>query len=581
MARNSSSPLNGDGTAYGDDPLAGHPSPARRLYQLLLPEKEDLGTVLLFAVIAGVLYLASPLAVDVLVNSLAFGAREGVYIQALVILTLGLFVFLCLLGLVRAAQYYVTELIQRRLFVRLSADMVYRLPRVRMEALDLKLGPDLVNRFFDMVTVQKAASLLLLDGINLVLGAFIGLLILGFYHPFLLVFDLILLATVGVIMWGFGKGAVITSVQESYAKHDTASWLEQVAMFPYLFKSSGGVKMAEEKADELAHGYLDSRKAHYRIVFRQIVGLLFLQAVAFSALLGVGGFLVLDGQLTLGQLVAAELIVSAIVANLASLGKHAESLYDVLAAVDKIGYVVDLPVERTDGEIPAVEKLSPGATVSVEGLGFRYRSGRDVFEGLSFHLEPGKRMAVQGQPGDGTSTFMDILFGVRDPQAGTVRVDGIDIRNWDLKALRAQVALVRGQDLVEASVLENVRFGRPEFSRSDVEDVLAKVGLLEDVMRLPQGLDTQLSVGGRPLSSSQRTRLVIARAALGKPRLLLLDDNIEYRDPAIFSDLSEFLFDPSHGWTLMIATRDPSISQECHAVLDLTHNVAVDQEVAQ
>jgi ABC-type bacteriocin/lantibiotic exporter with double-glycine peptidase domain len=581
MARNVSQHSNGAGAGHGDLPWGGHPSPFRRLYQLLLPEKEDLGTVLLFAVIAGVLYLASPLAVDVLVNSLAFGAREGVYIQALVVLTLGLFVFLCLLGLVRAAQYYVTELIQRRLFVRLTADMVYRLPRVRMDALDQKLGPDLVNRFFDMVTVQKAASLLLLDGINLVLGAFIGLLILGFYHPFLLVFDLLLLLTVGVILWGFGKGAVVTSVDESYAKHDTASWLEQVAMFPYLFKSSGGVKIAEEKADALAHEYLETRKAHYRIVFRQIVGLLFLQAIAFSTLLGVGGFLVLDGQLTLGQLVAAELIVSAIVANLASLGKHAESLYDVLAAVDKIGYVVDLPVERTSGEMPAVTTETPGASVVVEGVAFRYPGGRDIFSGLDFQLEPGRRMAVKGGPGDGTSTLMDILFGAREPHEGTVRVDGIDVRNWDLTALRSTVALVRDQDVVQGSVLDNVRFGRSEFGRSDVEAALDKVGLLEEVMRLPQQMDTVLNVGGRPLSSSQRTRLVIARAILGNPRLLLLDDNIEYRDPTIFSDLSNFLFDDRNGWTLMIASRDPSILDDCHVILDLTQGGRLDKGVAQ
>ena len=234
----------GAGTTAGDAHGSTTPPPYRRLYQLLLPERQDLATVLLFAVFSGVLYLASPLAVDIVVNNLAFGAAEGVYVQALVLLSLALFGFLCLMGLVRAAQYYVSELIQRRLFVRLTADMVYRLPRVRMSALDQKLGPDLA------------------------LGAAIGLLILGFYHPFLLLFDLLLIGSVVFILWGMGQGAVKTSVAESYAKHDAASWLEQVAMFPYLFKSDGADRLAANRANDLAEGYLDARSKHYRIVFR-------------------------------------------------------------------------------------------------------------------------------------------------------------------------------------------------------------------------------------------------------------------------------------------------------------------------
>ena len=504
---------------------------------------------------------------DVLVNSLAFGSNEGVYVQALVVLSLGLFGFLCLLGLVRAAQYFVTELIQRRLFVRLTADLVYRLPRVRMEALDQKLGPDLVNRFFDMVTVQKAAALLLLDGLNLVLGALIGLLILGFYHPFLLIFDILLIGATVLILFGLGVGAVRTSVEESYAKHEVASWLEQVAMFPYVFKSDGASRLAARRANDLAQDYLDARRGHYRVVFRQIIGLLALQAVASAALLGVGGLLVLEGELTLGQLVAAELIVSTIVANLASLGKHAESFYDALAAVDKIGYVVDLPVERSTGERPALAE-GGGAELTVEDLNFGYDPSRPVLQQVSLHVEPGERVALVGAAGYGTSTLMDILIGVRAPQQGRVLVDGMDVRTWQLDALRSRVALVRGQDLVEASILENVRFGR-DLSRADVERALEHVGLLSDIDRLDAGLETGLMVGGRPLSSSQRSRLILARAIVGGPRLLLLDENLENLEPQTLSELSRFVFDRDNPWTLLVASTDPQVLGLCDRSVDM------------
>lgn len=541
--------------------------PLTRLYQLLLPERKDLWTVVLFAVLAGVLYLATPLAVDALVNSLAFGASEGVYVQALVVLSLGLFGFLLLLGLVRAAQYFVTELLQRRIFVRLSADLAYRLPRVRMEALDQKLGPDLVNRFFDVVTVQKSGALILLDGVNLVLGAFIGLLILGFYHPFLLVFDLVLIAYVIAVPLVLGRGAVSTSIDESYAKHRVASWLEQVALFPYLFKSDGASHLAGMRANELAEEYLDARERHWRVVFRQMLSFLALQALASAALLGLGGFLVLNAELTLGQLVAAEIIVSTIVANLASLGKHVEAFYDALAAVDKIGYVVDLPTEREGGERPPSDE--DGALVELERLEFGYDPMRPVLQGVTFRLERQERVALVGAAGFGTSTLMEILFGLRIPQAGLVSIDGVDVRDWDLEELRHRVALVRGQDLVEASVFENVCFGRPGVSRQDVRHALGKVGLLDDVMRLPSGLDAILNVGGRPLSSSQRSRLILARAIVGSPSLLLLDENLENLEPQTFSELTDFVFGHDNGWTLLVATRDPSIIERCDRVIDM------------
>jgi len=553
----------------GQDAHSSHKPPFppfKRLYQLLLPEAKDLWTVLLFAVLSGVLYLAVPLAVDALVNQLAFGASDGVYLQALVILSLGLFGFLVLLGLVRAAQYFVTELIQRRLFVRLSADLAYRLPRVRMEALDQKLGPDLVNRFFDVITVQKAGALILLDSVNLALSTIIGLLILGFYHPFLLLFDLILIAYVVFVLTVMARGAVSTSIDESYAKHRVAAWLEQVALFPYLFKSDGAEYLARIRANDFAEEYLDARSRHWRILFGQILSLLFLQALASAALLGLGGFLVLNAELTLGQLVAAELIVSAIVANLAGLGKHVEAFYDALAAVDKIGYVIDLPIERAGGERP---ERRGGSRVEIERLGFGYSPSRPVLTDVSLTLEPGERVALLGSAGAGTSTLLDILFGIRAPGNGEVVVDGTEVREWDLGELRHRVALVRGHDLVEASVFENVCFGRPGVSRQNVREALEKVGLLDDIMRLPGGLDAVLNVGGRPLSASQRTRLILARGIVGSPALLLLDGTLDDLEARALVELtgSVLMHDPNR--TTLVVSHDPAVIELCDRTIDM------------
>lgn len=352
------------GQGHGHD----HPAPHRRLLGLMRAEMPDVWSIVLFSGITGILYLAVPLTVDAVVNNIAFGGQEQVYLQALVILSVALLAFLGLLAFVRAVQHYLTEVIQRRIFVRLAADLAYRLPRVTAASTDQIHVPELVNRFFDVLTVQKSTALLLLEGVNLVLSAVIGMIVLGFYHPSLLAFDLVLLGLVCFIVFGLGRGAVKTSIQESVSKYAIAGWLEQIAHFPNLFKSPGGERFALDRTDLLARRYLDARQSHFRVLIRQICGLLALQAIASSSLLVVGGVLVLSGELTLGQLVASEIIVNAVVASVAKLGKHLEGWYDAMAAVDKLGYLIDLETEREEGETPA-QRTRP-ARVEVAGLAF-------------------------------------------------------------------------------------------------------------------------------------------------------------------------------------------------------------------
>ena len=548
---------NGHGHGHGAHP---HPEPYQRLLGLMRAEMPDVWSIVLFSVITGILYLAVPLTVDAVVNNIAFGGQEQVYLQALVILSVALLAFLGLLAFVRAVQHYITEIIQRRIFVRLAADLAYRLPRVTANATDRIHAPELVNRFFDVLTVQKSTALLLLDGVNLVLSAVIGMVVLGFYHPSLLAFDLVLLALVCFVVFGLGRGAVKSSIQESVSKYSIAGWLEEVAHFPNLFKSPGAGQFALDRTDVLARRYLDARKSHFRVLIRQISGLLAIQALASSSLLVVGGVLVLSGELTLGQLVASEIIVNAVVSSVAKLGKHLEGWYDAMAAVDKLGYLVDLETEREAGEVPA-DRTRP-AQVDVSGLSFAY-DHKPVLSDVSFSLEPGSRTALSAPLGGGASTVLDLLYGLRNPTSGHVLVDRLDLRQWSLEALRRDVAIVRGHEIIDATISENVRLARTDIGLDEVREALAAVGLLEDVLIMPRGMDTPLLLGGRPLTKLQRTRLVLARAIVGRPRLLLIDEALDGLEPGVLHALASVLFDRKRPWTLLIATHDREVMQLC------------------
>lgn len=544
-----------------------HP-PARpfaRLRLLLQPEGRDLVTVAIYALAVALLSLATPIAVESLVNTVAF----GVFLWPLFVLASILLACLGLAAAVRAMQVYVVECIQRRLFIRVVGDYAHRLPRIRLDALDGQNGPELVNRFFDVLTVQKSLATLLMDGVLIVVTTVVGMIVLAFYHPFLLGFDVILILLIAFLLFVLGIGGVSTSLHESHAKYDTAAWLEELVRTPKAFKFAGGRHLAFARADELAEHYADARKAHFRIVWRQTVFALGLQVVASTMLLGLGGWLVIQRQLTLGQLVASELIVALVVASVAKLGKYAETYYDLMSGAEKLGLLTDLPLERAGGE--SLPERDGGLTLRLRGV--TGVAGRPFPRPIDWVIRPGERIAVVGPAGSGKSTLFEIICGLREPAAGVVELDGIDLRGLSLDSVRERVALLAGPDIFAGTLAQNLRVGRPHLSAGELRDALNAVGLLSAVHDLPQGIDTDLTPPGDPLTHTQSARLGIARALVGSPRLLVLDGILDAIDLTDCPDLISHLFDRSAPWTLLIASSDPKVVGLCDRVLEVTPGV--------
>jgi ABC-type bacteriocin/lantibiotic exporter with double-glycine peptidase domain len=300
---------------------------------------------------------------------------------------------------------------------------------------------------------------------------------------------------------------------------------------------------------------------------RQIVFALGMQAVASTVLLGLGGWLVISGQLTLGQLVAAELIVAVIVGSFAKLGKHMESFYDLLASVEKLGLLLDLPVERQDGlvSLPAEARN----VVELAEVEYCRRDGQPVFRDLNLTIHPGDRVAVTGPGGSGKSTLMDLLFGLRSPTRGHVTMGGVELRELRPDALRRHVSLVREIESFQGSVAENVRLGRPSISTADVRKSLADVGLLEEVLRLPQQLDTQLTNSGHPFTSTQLRRLMLARGCAGKPSLLLIDGILDLLPDGEALALVRWLCRPEQPWNLVLVTGREALAEACNRRIEL------------
>jgi putative ABC transport system ATP-binding protein len=529
-------------------------SPWRRLLAMLRLERRDVLTLLAFALGVGLLSIVVPAAIEALVNTVAF----GVLLWPVIVLSLVMLGFLIVAAVLRAMQTFVAECLQRRVFVRTADAFATHFAQAEMETFDGRNPTDIVNRFFEVSTVQKAVATLLVDGVGIITITLVGLMVLAFYHPYLLTFAVVLVLLLAFMLLVLGLGGVRTAIDESYAKFDVAAWLEEIAKCPHTFRFGRGGSLALDRADTLAEAYVAARKRHFRVVWRQTLFALLLEAVGSTVLLGLGGWLVINRQLTLGQLVAGELIVTLVLAAISKIGKYIEIFYDLEASLDKLGVLDELQLEPEGSELLPPAPAPMGVVTEVVRAGHAPRR---------LAIAPGERVAVFGPSGSGKTFLLEMLGLLRVPHEGLLEFDGLDARSLDRADTRLQLAYVGRAETFADTVAENIRVGREELSAADVRRALEMVGLADRVARLPQGVATPLASDGLPLSSNEISRLSIARALAGKPRLLLIDGLLDGLDIHDCPELVGSMLDRSAPWTLVVVTARDDIKQRCDRVV--------------
>jgi putative ABC transport system ATP-binding protein len=535
-----------------------HPTPLRRFITFLDLDRRDVGMVVLFALVAGVLSLASPLAVESLVNVVSWGTQ----FQPLIILGLMLLTCLAIAGVLNVLQTVVVEIIQRRQFVRIASDLAHRFPRANHEYLRGEYPRELANRFFDIMTIQKATAVLLLDGVSIVLTTVLGMIVLAFYHPFLLGFDIVLVIAMVSIIWVLGRGGIRTSIEESIAKYQVAHWLQDVIAQPSVFKTNGGEGLAIQRTDRLTADYIAARQRQFRVVIRQVGFAITVQIIASTAVLALGGWLVIGGALTLGQLVASELIVTVVVGAFAKAGKSLEMFYDLMAGVDKVGHLVDIPADQKT-EIGPIEE-GP-ALVTWSDLSFRGTAWSSKIPAAT--ISRGQRVAITGDEISGRACLARSLAGLMDVPEGLIQIAGIEAAQAATSGMGKLVSYAGDHHIFHGSVRENIDLGRRGIGQHRVREVIGQVGLTATIEQLENGLQTTLQTDGYPLSREQVLRLLIARALVARPHLLIIDGVLDELDLSVRESVWAHLAPENPDWTLLVFTNRRDVADLCDQTL--------------
>lgn len=496
-------------------------TPVQRFWRLLKPDIKEVRDIYTYAAFNGLIGLSLPLGLQAIINLIQGGQVNSAWIILVSIVVLGV----AFTGILQVRQLRITENLQQKIFTRAALELAYRIPRVKGEELYDRYAPELMNRFFDTLTVQKSLSKILIDFSTAALHIIFGLILLSIYHPFFILFSLLLLMVVFTILRFTASRGLSSSLNESQHKYAVAHWLQEVARTSLGLKMAGKTEMHLEKADENVGEYLTTRETHFRVLVQQYSLLVVFKVLVAAAFLAIGGMLVMEERMNLGQFIAAEIVVLLIMSSVEKLILSMETVYDVLTALEKIGQVTDMSMEEEgDGVFEA--DATEGLSVDISSLRFAFPGELDpVLRGVDIHISSGEHVVLQGPPGSGRRTLLRLIAGVFGPQKGTISFDGIPIKQLNHEALRAEVGTWLSDDrLIEASLEDNITLKRENISKRDLRWAIEVVGLNEFVRKLPDGMNTMIMPASRKFTQTTIQKILLARSIVHKPRLLLYED---------------------------------------------------------
>ncbi|MFM9838509.1 MAG: peptidase domain-containing ABC transporter [Cyclobacteriaceae bacterium] len=543
-----------------------HPSPLRRLIQLLKTEKKEILYILFYAIVVGLISLIVPLGIQTTVELISGGVIfSSVYLMISLVI-----IGVILSGILQMIQISLVEYLQRRIFTKAAFEFAFRIPRIRLEALQKNYAPELINRFFDVMTIQKGLPKLLIDLSSAVIQILFGLLLISLYHPFFVFFGLILLATLTLIFYFTGPRGLNSSIQESKYKYKVAQWLEELARAIHSFKLAGNTDLPIRKTDQNVNSYLKNRKIHFQVLLTQYSAIVLFKALIIGGLLIMGTLLVVDRQITLGQLVASEIVIILILNAVEKIIMYMDVVYDLLTAVDKVAHVTDLPIERSGGfDFQKID--AKGFSVRLKDLKYKYKGNAEYsLNGINLEIQAGEKVCLTGFGGSGKATLVNIISGLYSDYEGVATINNYSLRDLDLTHLRDYVAKnISREDIFDGTILENITVGKPSETIEDAIYAMNEVGIADAINAMPDGLNSHVLSGGIGLSGSFCYKLILARCLAERPKLLILNDFFQALSKKDKMELLAMLNHTDSKRTMIFVSNDPLVMSACERVVVL------------
>ncbi len=533
-------------------------SSVRRLFQILALERTEIFHLYIYAIIAGIISLSLPLGIQSIIGFIT----SGQVTTSVIILIIFILIGTLITGGLSVIQLRLVEQIQRRIFTRFAFNFSYRIPKLDPNYLHNKYyPPELINRFFDLPTIQKGLAKILMDFTAALLQIVFGIVLLSFYHPYFIALGVILVVIIFLIFYLTGPKGLKSSIRESDYKYKVVSWFEEMAKSLSTFKASGYSRLPTDRTDDFLSGYLHAREQHFRVLITQYYSFVGFKTIVTGGLLILGAVLVINRQINIGQFVASEIIIILIISSVEKIMGNLDVVYDVLTGLTKVGKVMDMPIRVESGINYMDKNKSLGIDLNIKNLKFKYKgSDKPIIKNLNLHIKPNERVCITGSYSSGKSTLMRLILGYYDEFDGVISYDNVSIREYNKNSFYKRTGdNILRKDLFEGSILDNITMGDTFVDIIKVYEAVRISGLKEYVDMLPQGIHTQL-VGGRLwLKETIADKIILARAIVNEPELLVLNEIQLVFNQEERQELMSSFVDPVYPWTLVVISKDPHI----------------------
>ena len=539
-------------------------NPWKRFVGLLSLEKKDIFQITYYAIFSGFMTLTLPLGIQAIINLIQGAQISTSWVVLVILVTLGV----AFNGALQLMQLRIIESLQQKIFTRASFELSYRFPKIKMEALRAYYPPELANRFFDTLTIQKGLSKILIDAPAALLQILFALILLSFYHPFFIVFGFMLLALIYTVFKYTAVKGLESSLEESKHKYRVAHWIQEVARSIVSFKLSGKTQLALDKNDHLVKDYLNAREKHFKVLVLQFIQMIGFKVLVTAGLLLIGGALVLNQEMNIGQFVAAEIIIILVISSVEKLILGLESFYDVLTSLEKLGQVVDKELESQKGDTISAETSFNLILSKV----FYSVPDRDtpILSDINLEISNQCRILVRGESGSGKSSLLRLLAGIIDPTSGRIFINDAALSSLHLNSYRALLGLSLSEETpFEGTIRENVSFNNLEVTDQRIRAVFNEIGLKEFLKDQPNGLDTYLKPEGKQIAYTVAKKIILARAIIKNPKLLILEDPLDQFSMEEAANIITYITDPIHNWSLIVVSANKQWESSCNTIVNL------------
>ncbi len=539
--------------------------PITRFWKLLSLERKETMTIYFFSILNGLVYLSIPLGIQSIVN-LLFG---GLVSTSLVILIMLVVLGVLINGWLTILQMNANEKIQRRIFTRFSLQFAHKIPRLDLMSVDDYYLPELVNRFFDTASLQKGLSKVLIEFPTASIQILFSIILLTLYDVTFFAFGILLIGLMYfIIKMTYPKG-IRTSLEESNYKYEVGNWLEEVARIIKTLKFMGRKEFATHKADAIISKYLDARDEHFKVLKIQYWSFVAFKVIITATLLILGATLVINQKINIGQFIASEIVIIMLLSSIEKIISSLDVVYDMLTSLEKVSKILAKPEEMQGGLNILEISQTKGIHIKVENLNFRFReSNKFVLKNLNFEIKEGEKVCIFGSQSSGKSTLLKLFTGGYLNYEGNILFNDYPLSNYNVQTLREEIGIYMATpDIFSGSLYDNLTLGDKTITKKYILEISEKTGLLSFIQSMSSGLDTKIDTVGKKLPRSIITKILLTRALLTRPKLLLMEDCWSGLERIEQENMIQNLAGLESSFTLISVTNDENFAKICDKII--------------